>query len=186
MPTVLKTSERKKLRRLANGLTRTAATTLEIFNALAHDAEVFYIWTSSKPIHNGRTLSEAKDIAAALAWRRKKKQLRKLRHLRLIERRREGGRLIDVLTAKGLNLKLKLQIRAASKSPDGTMTMVSYDIPEDARVGRDAFRRLLKSNGFKMKHRSFWIIEKDIAEPLRQLVRRYNLGKWVDIRTGPI
>lgn len=182
MPRISKPSERKNSGAFKKALSRTAMFTLEVFEQILHDAEVFYVATSCQPIYNPVGFAAAKRIVAAREWQELRRRFQYARRLKLIERRKEGGRLVDILTEKGRRTHLKLRLKAVPRRADGTMTLVSYDIPEDARAGRDAFRNLLRSSGFRMAHRSFWIADKDVVAILRDWVRRKRLGKWVDVR----
>lgn len=182
MSQITKTSERKNSSSMRKSLSRAALLALEVFEQIAHDAEVFYVATSCKPIYQPVGFAAAERIVATLKWREMRQKVQQLRYRKLVERRREGGRLVDVLTDHGARIRLKLRMMAAPFRTDGTMTLVSYDIPEDARSARDAFRNLLRSSGFQMTHRSFWVAKKDVSVILRDWVRRERLGKWVNVR----
>ncbi len=104
-----------------------------------------------------------------------------LRRRKLLVERRIGKRIVAMLTDRGHESFLKLQVRAAKRREDGGRTYVMYDIPERHRTARDAVRTWLKMAGFRLHQRSVWVTERDVAALLKRWVSRRRLGAWIQI-----
>lgn len=69
---------------------------------------------------------------------------------------------------------------------DGTLTIVSFDIPEQYKLSRQSLRRFLKSLGFTRHHLSVWTSDKDWADILSQKAKELQIDPWVVVLQGKI
>lgn len=67
---------------------------------------------------------------------------------------------------------------------DKRWRMISFDIPEDEREARDAFREHLLNLGFYELHRSFLIYPFECAKELEYIIELYDLRKYVRVITA--
>jgi len=112
----------------------------------------------------------------------RRRALVRLRERRWVVEQREGDRVVDALTRDGKIAALEIVLRHTMRRlPAGQCLLVSFDIPEGARMARQQFRRLLKQSGFKFDHLSVWCTDKDVGTELRELVRILSIKKWVHI-----
>lgn len=100
-----------------------------------------------------------------------------------IERtKKEDGSTGFYLTEKGkwraLNYRLE-NIRNKKEKWDGKWRMVSFDIPQNNKKGRDALRWKLKKIGFCELQKSVLITPYDCIEEVDGLVKFFNLKKYV-------
>jgi len=64
---------------------------------------------------------------------------------------------------------------------DGRICLVSFDIPEAAETARAAFRRFIKTVGFKYVQGSVSSIKKDVFKEMRYLIGLLKIGRWVEV-----
>lgn len=180
MPRTQKTSERKDSGRGKAALSGFKKRALEVFDALEIGI------TFAGEFHNSPLraafmgIDGVKRKLEAQRMREQYLQLRRMRERRLIEARELNGRIQHILTEKGKELYLKLKIQTPSDS-ESFKTVVTYDVPEGARKGRDAFRYLLKSCGFKRLHYSVWERNGDVKKPLLEWILCHRIEKWVRV-----
>ncbi|MDO8536781.1 MAG: hypothetical protein Q7R94_00865 [bacterium] len=62
--------------------------------------------------------------------------------------------------------------------------MISFDIPEDEREARDAFREHILNLGFYELHRSFFIYPFPCDKELEYIIELYDLRKYVRVITA--
>ena len=82
------------------------------------------------------------------------------------------------LTQKGklLLAQLKLdELKIKPKKWDGIWRLVSYDIPSEKKAVRNIFRRKLKLWGFKLVHKSLWVLPWQCENEVAALAHNYNL-----------
>lgn len=61
--------------------------------------------------------------------------------------------------------KIKIIDKYSQKNkPDGKIRIVSFDIPEDMRIKRNRFRKILKNIGFKQIQKSLWACNSNQGE----------------------
>lgn len=83
---------------------------------------------------------------------------------------------------KALNCRLD-NIKNTKEKWDGLWRVVSFDIPEKYRNGRDALRIKLRKIGFYKLQQSIFITPYKCEEELRDLVKYFKLEKYVRIGT---
>ncbi|MEK7516045.1 MAG: hypothetical protein AAB562_00440 [Patescibacteria group bacterium] len=119
-------------------------------------------------------------------WRKERRQFYYLRQRKLIEAKKVGDRLMVRLTEKGYRQALEAKLWGTRQKCADGVCLVTFDIPESQKVARDAFRRLLRECGFQQLHRSVWVSEYDVREPLLEFVRINKLTPWIHIFVGKI
>jgi len=178
MPRVQKTVGRGNNGRPKKRLSKFARFALDVFAAI--DDELRFC---DAMFYRRRLLIAGLDCARIVMAedeiRETRAQFRKMRERGLILGLERDGRIEYVLTEKGKELLLRLKMKTAE--PDGKRTIVSYDIPENARRKRDALRELLKASGFRMIHQSTWSVGADVGEHVRAWSRKHDLAKWVKV-----
>lgn len=176
-----KFSAEKKSQSLSSALTGAAELSLAVLDGIARGMEIYIAvaFTRKGRIRPIVSLEQAKTILARHDQRKVRERIQELQRQKKIRRRVRDGKIMFALTEKGSELLEKLRIK--SVHPDGKQTVVSYDVPETCRRGRDAFRWYLKSVGFRRIHQSTWATDKDVADPIRAWVRANKLQKWVRV-----
>ncbi|MBU2509208.1 MAG: hypothetical protein ABII13_03130 [Patescibacteria group bacterium] len=110
--------------------------------------------------------------------------IRRLKKQELIIENRKGKIREFRLTRLGEKLFNDYNHEPPAKLPQGIQTIVSFDIPEKNRSSRDAFRRYLRSIGFKKVHRSVWISNLAWGEQLSKELKKLKIGDWVHVFRG--
>lgn len=67
---------------------------------------------------------------------------------------------------------------------DGRIRVLVFDVPEDKRSLRDAFRRHIKLLGFKKHQQSVWVSHYSCEDWLEQLLDYHKAGKYVSLYIG--
>ncbi len=111
--------------------------------------------------------------------------LKKSELAQVIKRLREKG-LIDFIDTDKLAVKIthlgKEAIGVETQSNwDGKYRVVIFDIPEEKRVIRNAFRRKIKHWGFKKIQQSVWVSKNDVTEKLSQTIKSLGVEEWIVI-----
>lgn len=86
-----------------------------------------------------------------------------------------------ILTSRGesrINC-LKLKGMQKKKLQNDQLLMVFFDIPEQMRRGRDAFRGMLKVLGFEQLQKSIWVTPYNVLKEVRELIDEHNIRKHV-------
>jgi hypothetical protein len=98
------------------------------------------------------------------------------------------GTLTLVLSEDGRKKALRYNLnRMKIQKPsvwDKRWRMISFDIPEDEREARDAFREHLLNLGFYELHRSFFIYPFPCAQEIEYIIELYDLRKYVRVITA--
>ena len=126
------------------------------------------------------------EEGAFLAIRKREKKtirreaLQRLQKQKLIKTKKIGNNILVTLCDHGQHERLRLLIAATRKKlPTGTCCLVTYDIPERARVIRLAFRNLLKFGRFTQLHRSVLVCRYDVAEIIQEFIDQTNSKEWI-------
>src|SRR5687768_183744 len=106
--------------------------------------------------------------------------LHRLRLKGYIDKEYYEGRLILKLTKKGLDQAILRKVLNSDKW-DGKWRVVVFDIPEENRKIRNAFRSRLKLWKFESHQKSVWVSRKDILKEVKDLVKELGIKKWVTI-----
>ena len=103
---------------------------------------------------------------------------------------RSGVILLDkneyTLSLKGKKIYKQLKTTYATIKKhkwDGVWRMVSYDIPSDQTNTRDQFRRKLKQWGFKIVHKSLWVLPWRCADEVAALSHLLRVEQYVVFMT---
>ena len=88
------------------------------------------------------------------------------------------GDTIPQLTAKGLK---KVQPFVAEKLPENGQLLVVFDIPEERKMMRHEFRRLLKRLDFQYVQQSVWMSDLDHRKVLAEAVKKLELKDCVKV-----
>jgi DNA-binding transcriptional regulator PaaX len=110
-----------------------------------------------------------------------KRVLYELKRRKFIEVRKEGDRLMYILTDKGRLSALKEQIRIADDRNDGKIVLVSFDIPEQESVIRKKLRILLRDCGFERIQNSLWGSKQDVGIQVAELIKEMHGQKWIRV-----
>jgi hypothetical protein len=128
---------------------------------------------------------EAEEGMRMHELRMQRQAIDRLREREYVRLRKEGNRVVCELTDDGMVKALKTAIKAsAAYFFDDRICLVSFDIPEASKNARIAFRRFLKSAGFKFVQGSVWSIKKDVIYELNILISRLKINKWVEVYTA--
>lgn len=143
-----------------------------------------FIKTSSDPcVANiyGKTIGDlAPHYQKALLKKGGKKELQRviyyLDRRGFIEKIGRGDDAILQLTNKGLKRLDKLEFEEIKTEKwDGWWRVLTFDIPENNRLARDAVRRLIKQLGFAYLHKSVWIIPYSCEKQITQIQEAYGI-----------
>ncbi len=100
-----------------------------------------------------------------------------------VSTRRLGKNSYCALSEKGLRRvdDAARRIYRLRREPwDGTWCLLTYTIPEEKREIRDQLRTELAWWGFGPLSTSTWLTPHDLSQPMRGLVKTYNLEAYVD------
>ncbi len=133
--------------------------------------------------HDVRSMRYESEEGKRLHEEKMKRQaVRRLKEQKFIKLRKEGDKMIHVLTVSGKVRAIKIAIRHCSEFYlDQRICLVSYDFPEAAKEARRAFRRFLKSVGFKFVQGSVWSINKNVIREFLLLVEVLRIRRWVEV-----
>jgi len=117
------------------------------------------------------------------------RSLRKLYDSKLISTKENSdGTVKLVLTEKGretaIGYDTKKLKRKKLKKWDGKWRIVIFDIPEDRRAKRDAFRTRLKRLGFLELQKSVWISPIDYEREINYLIEVFDISSYVNFITA--
>ena len=104
-----------------------------------------------------------------------------LKQKQFIKTRKEGDKMIYILTDKGRVAAIKEQVRIAEERRDGKILLISFDIPVQANEIRAKFRYLLKDFEFSQIHKSLWASHQDIGIQLTSLIKEMGAQKWIKV-----
>ena len=105
-----------------------------------------------------------------------------LKRKKWIKTKKTEKGLFCALTEEGrkeLNRRKIFEERRKMKG--GQVCLVVFDIPEDARRGRDALRQFLKNADFQMVQKSVWKSQKDVSVHVKRFIKRAGVSKWVKV-----
>lgn len=99
----------------------------------------------------------------------------------IYELKRSGYVLFEGDSIKLTNkAKMKMVDKIAAKFSDSKKYhLVSFDIPEVNRVGRNQFRRAIKRMGFVQIQKSLWVCTKNIGDLVEAAAEEYNVSDYV-------
>lgn len=112
-------------------------------------------------------------------YRAYRNRLAYLKRKKLVKTKKIEGRLLLELSDEGRAELLKREMRERPKLPEGYACLVVYDVPVDAKAGRDAFRFFLKGSGFTQIQKSVWQSDRDVFQGVETFVRRAKIQEWV-------
>ncbi|MBI2552034.1 CRISPR-associated endonuclease Cas2 [Candidatus Uhrbacteria bacterium] len=115
-----------------------------------------------------------------------REQLQYLKRRKLIEIAKIGKRLNVRLTDKGWTAALRDKIKTTKTRCKSGRCFLLFDIPEKERAVRNVLRQFLKECGFIHLQHSVWMTDRDVIEPLRTLLQRRKLERWIRIIVGDI
>jgi len=76
--------------------------------------------------------------------------------------------------------KMKIVDQIAAQSGDSKKYhLVSFDIPETKRMGRNNFRRAIKRMGFVQIQKSLWASTRDIGDLVESAAKEYKVSDYV-------
>lgn len=111
------------------------------------------------------------------------RSLERLEKRRLIERKKEGGRLKVSLTTKGLEYAENLELLEVKiKKPkkwDRLFRVVIFDIPEEHKLVREVLREKLKRLGFAQMQKSVFIIPWPCINQIRRIQKLYKADRFI-------
>ncbi|MBI1971489.1 MAG: hypothetical protein HYS52_01405 [Candidatus Wildermuthbacteria bacterium] len=86
-----------------------------------------------------------------------------------------------LLTPHGVErvLAVKTILKSKQKRADGKWQMIIFDIPEQKRWARDAFRFSLHQLGYQKFQESVWVSPYDVAEATEKAILEYELDSYV-------
>jgi len=113
------------------------------------------------------------------------RSLRKLYDSKLIcVKENVDGTVKIILTEKGKETAIEYDTKRLKpkklKKWDGKWRIVVFDIPENRRAKRDAFRARIKKMGFLEMQKSVWISPVDYKKEIEYLADTFNIGRHVN------
>ncbi|MBU0531289.1 MAG: hypothetical protein ABIG32_03555 [Candidatus Uhrbacteria bacterium] len=139
---------------------------------------------------NGRSMPSELflDKASYKKWCESQERIRlkilmqAIKKQQLCEMKEKGNMIIFNISEKGMLEAIKQEILSErSELPEGSLCVVSFDIPEVVEKSRKAFRDFLKKAGFKQLHRSVWQSNLNVIQPLKVMVKQLEIEKWVTV-----
>jgi len=111
------------------------------------------------------------------------KEIANLYKSKMIGRKENSdGSITIVLTEKGklntLNYYFE-SMKIKKENWDGKWRIVSFDIPEKKRRGRDALRKKIKELGFCELQESLWVYPYECKNEIDFIIEYFNLRKYV-------
>jgi len=121
-----------------------------------------------------RKQRNAKNFAK-LIYYLKRKNLIKIENL-------EGKKAI-ILTKRGIDkaLKASFKMEKMQKRKDGKWVMLIFDMPAKNKKARCLMREILISLSYKLLQQSVWVTPYDVSDKTEDLLRLYNLDRFVKI-----
>ncbi|MBI5794333.1 hypothetical protein HZA87_04625 [Candidatus Uhrbacteria bacterium] len=116
--------------------------------------------------------------------REHRNRLAYLKRKKLIKTKKIERRLFVELSNQGRLELMTESMQEHPRLPDGYVCLVLYDVPVDAKSGRDAFRYFLKNIGFEQEQQSVWKTDRDVLKEVKEFVISARLQKWVTIYLG--
>jgi virulence-associated protein VapD len=114
--------------------------------------------------------------------RLRRQAIKRLCENKYIKMRKEGDRVVMVLTKSGKLKALQAVIRNSKELYfNNKICLVSYDFPEAARSARNVFRLFLKRSGFRYLQGSVWLTKKDVSSVLKKMIRLLKINHWVEV-----
>ena len=134
------------------------------------DARFFILNDILKDVHN----FTGKQLHAATVDLEKQKLIG--------EKKNYEGSILVSLTEKGMLRAINYRFRRLEHKKekwDGRWRMVSFNIPENCRKGRDALRYRLKMAGFYKLQESIFIYPYECEKEVRDFVRLFKMEKYI-------
>lgn len=134
-------------------------------------------------------INQLDDEHAEAEWlyqqrREAQKRLAYLKKKELIRVKRTEGKMLIELTNEGRVTLFERLIEEREELPNEHVCLVMYDIPNDAKSGRDALRYFLRRIGFTQIQRSVWQTRKNVVEEVSSFVDQAGLSEWVLVFVG--
>ncbi|MBI4435463.1 hypothetical protein HY630_02230 [Candidatus Uhrbacteria bacterium] len=107
-----------------------------------------------------------------------------LKRKKLVTSKKMEGRLFIELSNEGRVELMKWTMRERPRLLDGYVCLVLYDVPVNARRGRDALRYFLKGAGFEQVQKSAWQSDRDVMKDVEDFVKSARIQKWVTVYIG--
>lgn len=108
------------------------------------------------------------------------KELNKLKYIK--KKQNYDGSILVSLSEKGklriLNMRFR-RLNTKKEKWDGKWRMVSFDIPEECKKGRNALRYRLRMAGFHEVQESLFLYPYDCEKEIRDLIELLKLQKYV-------
>lgn len=157
-----------------------------ILDAVADGVEILQnaVYRPSALLRYG--LADLKTLDILRARQRMKQAAMRLRRKGYLRALRIDGRRAFGLTKLGEKLRKTRDASLPPRYADGWATIVSFDIPERHSRLRQAFRRGLRDIGFRRKHLSVWVSDRDWTGELKQHIQRLDIHDWVVVIQGRI
>lgn len=139
--------------------------------------ELFNQWARRQPYR----LDPEEQLAVDRMKERQeyRNRLSYLRRKKLIRSKKIEDRLFVELSDQGRIELLKQEMCKRSKLPDGYVCLVLFDVPVEARRGRDALRYFLKGAGFEQVQKSAWQTDRDLIKEVEGFVKSAKIQRWV-------
>jgi len=138
---------------------------------------------SITPGRQWRVLKEISREWKKIEKKELSKEIKNLYRLNIVSKEKNNdGSITVLLTEKGrlraLNCQLE-NLKNKKEKWDGKWRMVSYDIPERFKNGRDALRKRLREVGFQELQKSVFLFPYDCRKEISFLVDLFKLEKYV-------
>ncbi len=135
------------------------------------------------PGRQWKVLKNTADAWRDINEKKLRDEIRKLYQSKLISRKENpDGSYTIILTEKGRMKTLTYyfeKMKIEKEKWDGKWRIVTFDIPEKKRGGRDAFRGKIKEIGFHEFQKSVWIYPYKCKDEIDFIIECYFLRKYV-------
>ena len=114
-----------------------------------------------------------------------KQSIKRLYDSKLITvRKKTDGTTEIVLTEKGREVAIEIDATKIKpkklKNWDKKWRVIIFDIPENRRAKRDAFRKKIKELGFLELQKSVWVSPIDYKKEIRYLIKAFQGGRYIN------
>jgi len=152
-----------------------------IINAIADGAEIFERGTYQPTALLAYGLESLQTLDEERFRSRMRQNVCRLKYRSMIREVRRASERSFRLTELGRRCVQDLRTPPPQPLPQGSLLLVSFDIPERFRSARQGLRRYLKSLGFCRLHLSVWSSNYDWSEEISRVLRRLDVEDWVKV-----
>lgn len=115
-----------------------------------------------------------------------RERLCKLVRREAVQTKLVNGKLMVKLTNDGWRFARAKKIKSVVAPCKSGYCFVTFDIPENNRHARNAFRQFLKQGGFEQLQKSVWVHRRDVTALVAAVVDELGIRPWVTVVEGKL